>query len=417
MSEKVKQAVDYCTKNGQGHLARYLKPVFSEHADQLAREIIGLDFKQVDEMFSSISAGLSGSGAAQSEELTPLRSTVLSELSEAGRSSLIDIGCAFIASGRLGAVTMAGGQGTRLGHTGPKGTFVLPSDPPRSLFQGQCDGLRRIGAENGVVIPWFIMTSVENHDATVRYFEDNAYFGYDPSRIEFFPQDMVPVVDFEGHLMVKDNHIIKGSNGNGGVFSSLWSSGILDRLGEIGVERMFICGVDNALIRMADPVFIGFAVQSGKPIASKSVYKRSYDEKAGVFCKRNNRPYYVEYTEISEEQARSKDSDGRFLFGDAGIVTYVYDTALLKHLAVAPLPYHAAYKKVAFDNPGGGTVVPTAPNAIKFETFIFDSFEAAEDIAVLRVDRNEEFAPIKNSSGEDSPEAFLRQIGGQTDES
>lgn len=417
MSEKVKQAIDYCTKNGQGHLARYLKPVFSEQADRLAREIVRLDFKQINEMFSSISAGASESGAKKPENLTPLRSTVLSDLSEARRSGLIGIGRAFIASGKLGVVTMAGGQGTRLGHTGPKGTFILPVDPPRSLFQVQCDGLRRIGTDNGVVIPWFIMTSVENHEATVRYFEDNAYFGYDPSRIEFFPQDMVPVVDFDGHLMVKDNRIIKGSNGNGGVFSSLQSSGILGRIGEIGIERMFICGIDNALIRMADPVFIGFAVQSGKPIASKSVYKRSYDEKAGVFCKKNNRPYYVEYTEISEEQAKSKGSEGKFLFGDAGIVAYVYDIALLKHLSGAPLPYHAAYKKVAFDNPGGGTVVLAAPNAIKFETFIFDSFEAAEDIAVLRVDRDEEFAPIKNSSGEDSPEAFLRQTGGKINES
>lgn len=417
MSEKVKQAIDYCTKNGQGHLARYLKPVFSEQADQLAREIIRLDFKQIDKMFSSVSSGTSESGAAKPEDLTPLRSTVLSDLSEARRSELIGIGRAFIASGKLGVVTMAGGQGTRLGHTGPKGTFILPVDPPRSLFQVQCDGLRSIGTDNGVVISWFIMTSMENHEATVRFFEDNAYFGYDPSRVEFFPQDMVPVVDFEGHLLVKDNKIIKGSNGNGGVFSSLESSGTLRRIEALGIEKLFICGIDNALIRIADPVFVGFAVQSGRPIASKSVYKRSYDEKAGVFCKKNNRPYYVEYTEISEEQAKSTDYDGKFLFGDAGIVAYVYDLALLKHLAGTPLPYHAASKKVPFDNPDGTTVVPAVPNAIKFETFIFDSFEAAEDIAVLRVDRNEEFAPIKNSSGEDSPEAFLRQIGGQTNDS
>ncbi|MHB8961699.1 MAG: UTP--glucose-1-phosphate uridylyltransferase [Saccharofermentanales bacterium] len=413
MSEKVKQAIDYCTKNGQGHLARYMKPVFSEKADRLAREILGIDFNAMRGIYASVT---SGSPAAGTAELAPLQSTVLADLNEGEKANLVQTGREYIASGKLGVATMAGGQGTRLGHNGPKGTFVLPADPPKSLFQVQCEGLQRIGAENSVVIPWFIMTSVENHDATVRFFEDNAYFGYDPSRIRFFPQNMVPVMDIEGRLMVKDGKIIRGANGNGGVFSSLGSTGCLNEITQLGLEKMFLCGIDNALIRMADPLFVGFAVQSGKPIASKSVYKRSDDEKVGVFCRRGGRPCYVEYTEISKEQAMSKDADGRFLYGDAGIVTYVYDVVLLRHLAGTPLPYHAAYKKVPYDSPDGGPVMPTAPNAIKFETFIFDSFDAADDIAVLRVDRNIEFAPIKNSSGEDSPESFLSQTGGHINE-
>ena len=411
MSEKVKQAIDYCTRNGQAQLADYLKPVFAASSDRLAREILRIDLPGIEKLYAAVS---SKDEIVQPDTalLEPLRSTVLSELDDVDRSELARLGDAWIASGRIAALTMAGGQGTRLGHSGPKGTFVLPLDPPVSLFQIQCEGLQRVGARNGVVIPWFIMTSAENHADTVAYFQEHRFFGYDPDRIWFFPQEMVPVVDFEGKLLIKDHHIVAAANGNGGVFSSLASSGNLERMEQMGIEKVFVCGIDNARIRMADPVFVGFAEQSGKPLVSKSVYKRSPDEKAGVFCRRNGRPGYVEYTEISPEQAASTDADGRLLFGDAGIVAYVYDVALLRRLAVTPLPYHAARKKVPYDRPDGTLVEPDQPNAIKFETFIFDSFDAAEDIAVLRVDRHQEFAPIKNRTGEDSPESLAAEAGG-----
>lgn len=411
MSERVKHAMDYCKKNGQGHLADYLKPVFSDKADRLAREITEIDLGALRQMFLDVSSD-TGSGKP-ALELAPLPSTAYAALTESEREQLGSAGRKLIAEGKLGVVTMAGGQGTRLGHQGPKGTFVLPSDPPRSLFEIQCGRLLRIGRECGTVIPWFIMTSEDNHDATMRFFDEHDYFGYDRDKIRFFPQDMVPAVDEEGRLLVKDGRIVKSANGNGGIFSSLQTSGNLDVFGELGLEKVFICGIDNALVKMADPVFAGFSVLSGKPLVSKSVYKRSPDEKVGVFCRRGGKPCYVEYTEISPEQAVSKDSDGNWLYGDAGIVAYVYDVALLRKLARIPLPYHAAHKKVPYDRPDGTAVIPDKPNAIKFETFIFDSFDMAEDIAVLRVDRDTEFAPIKNREGEDSPDSFLRQTGGR----
>ncbi len=408
MSEKVKQAIDYCRKNGQEHLVRYLEPVHAERSDRLAREILAIDLREVRTIFRSVSDIVE---TPEDPGLTPVRSTVLAGLGDKEKDEFDRAGRSLIASGRLGVVTMAGGQGTRLGHDGPKGTFLLPVDPPKSLFEVLCGRLRRIGEVCGTVIPWMIMTSEENHGATVRFFEEHDYFGYDRSSVWFFPQDMVPAVDLEGKLLVKGHRIVRSANGNGGVFSSLASSGNLDRIERLGIEKVFICGIDNALVRIADPVFAGFSVLSGKPLVSKSVRKRSYDEKTGVFCRKNGRPYYVEYTEISREQAMMTDENGDLLFGDGGIVAYVYDTALLRQLAGTPLPYHAARKKVPFDTPGGQAVVPETPNAIKFETFIFDSFAAAEDIGVLRVDRAAEFAPIKNRSGEDSPGSFLRQIG------
>ena len=402
MSEKVKQAIFYCEKNGQGHLKEYMKPVFSERSLKLANQILETDLQHINNLYKNIS------NPGQIAEAIPDISTMdVFDLTRADPEEIKELyqsGMTLLADRQFAAITLAGGQGTRLGHSGPKGTFILNVAPPVSLFEIQCKQLLKISNITGSEVPWLIMTSEENHDATKDFFEKNNFFGYNPEIVRFFPQGMIPLIDFEGKILVDKYKIAKGPDGNGGIFSQLKKSGNLKWLKEMNIRKVFICGIDNPLVKMADPVFIGFSEKNKSEIVCKSVLKKSWNENAGVFCRKNNRPHYVEYTDIPEEKAMAINEDGSYKFGDVGIVMYIYDIAILDRIAQNELPYHEARKKIPFILPGGERVIPETVNGIKYETFIFDSFNYAESVSVMRVSRENEFAPIKNKNGDDSPE-------------
>lgn len=404
MSERVKQAIHYCTKYGQEHLSNYMKPVFSDKAQQLADQILKTDLQQINQLFNEVvTKDEENNVISETDILTPPKIFNLEAATTDDKNELFHLGIDSIQRGEVAAVTMAGGQGTRLGHNGPKGTFVLDCTPPKSLFEIQCTRLKELGVKAGHTIPWLIMTSEENNKDTVSFFEVNDYFGYDRNRVRFFTQSMMPAIDFNGKILVRDGKIAVGPDGNGGVFASLEKSGNLQWLRDMNIKRVYICGVDNALVKVADPLFIGLSIKTDADIVCKSALKRSFDEKAGVFCFRNGKPAYVEYTEISEAQAKATDEKGNYIFGDIGIVMYVYTIDMLNKISKSALPYHEARKKVPYSLPDGTSVEPKEPNGIKFETFIFDSFIQANEVEVLRVLRNEEFAPVKNREGEDSP--------------
>jgi len=405
MSEKVKQAVNYCNKFGQEHLAEYLKPVYSERARTLAEQIVKIDIDQINKLYEelgTISNHDSGDG-----EISPINTFDKTSAGKKELEMLLELGYDSLKKGEVAAITMAGGQGTRLGHDGPKGTFILDCTPPKSLFRIQCDSLLDIKEKTGIFIPWLIMTSHENHLATKKHFEENDYFGYDKVLIRFFAQGMLPMIDLNGEILVRENNIAVGPDGNGGIFASLEKSGNLEWLKSIGVKRVFVCGIDNVLVKVADPEFIGFSIVNYLDIACKSSLKRKWDENAGIYCMKNNRASYLEYTEISKQKAKELDDDGNFVFGDIGIVMYVYTIELLDKIAKKKLPFHIAKKKIPYSTIEGELIEPTIPNGIKFETFIFDSFIFADKVSIMRVDRDLEFAPIKNKSGEDSPSIAL----------
>lgn len=407
MSERVKQAAEYCRKHNQEHLADYLKPVFSQKSDQLARQILSTDLEQIARIYHELVLNINNGNGNRDGVLSPIASFDKSAAPKSDIRGMTELGDAAIRRGEVAVVTMAGGQGTRLGFAGPKGTFLLVTEPPRSLFEIQCGQLLQIRERTDVTVPWLIMTSEENHDATVQFFREQDYFGYDTAKVRFFPQEMVPILDFDGKAIVNESGLALAPNGNGGVFSSLKKSGEYQRLKDEGITRVFLCGIDNALVKIADPFFIGFSIRNGSPITCKSVVKRSHDEKAGIFCRKDGKPSYIEYTEIPPDQAKARDEKGNFVFGDVGIVMYVFTMEILDRIAAFPLPYHIAKKATPFLRPDGVAVKPDHPNSIKFETFIFDSFHMVEDLSVLRVPREEEFAPIKNRTGEDSPRTAL----------
>jgi UDP-N-acetylglucosamine pyrophosphorylase len=300
---------------------------------------------------------------------------------------------------------MAGGQGTRLEHQGPKGTFKLDVyGKGKYLFEILADNLQEANKKYGVVINWYIMTSKENNADTVEFLEKNNYFGYDKNKVTIFKQSELPLVDTEGKFLINKEYKIKeASDGNGGTYSSLRASGCLADMKEKGIKWVFIGSVDNALLKMIDVTLLGMAVKKGVQIASKSVAKANPQERVGVFCKMNNHPKVIEYTELPEKMAEEVDSDGELKFGESHIMCNLYTIDAIEKISKEPLIYHTAFKKNSYIDENGKEVIPTEPNSYKFESFIFDAFEFFDDIAILRGKREDDFAPVKNREGVDSP--------------
>ena len=248
------------------------------------------------------------------------------------------------------------------------------------------------------------MTSRENNDATEKFFEKNDFFGLPYEDIKFFKQGELPMLSTDGKLMLDEAGLIKlAADGHGGVFESLVKNGYLEDMKKRGIEWIFISGVDNVLAGLVDPIAVGLAVSDGNLATGKSVVKRSPDEKVGVFCKRNGRPYVIEYTEITDEMANAKNENGELIYGESHILTNLFNIKALENIAKNKLPYHKAFKKAKYMNDNGEIIAPEKPNAYKYEAFIFNAFESLDDMSVLRVKREDEFAPLKNADGEDSP--------------
>lgn len=386
---------------GQAHIFRYYDELSAEEQTALVESVSNIDFAQMQELYQLAKRGeVSGEGV-----ITPIPVTEKRNIDQDVLQAWEDYGMKLMGEGRFAAVTMAGGQGTRLGHNGPKGTYDIGLADGASLFQIQCDRLKRRSAACGHSIPWYIMTSRENHKDTVAFFEAHNYFGYNKDDILFFRQFMLPMIDFEGKVVMDSKATVKeGADGHGGIFRAMAACGIVEDMRKRGVEWIFVGGIDNVLVKLCDPLFVGFLAKNGYRLGGKSLIKRDAKEKAGVFCKRDGRPYVVEYTEISDEMAELRDSQGTFVYGDAHILCNMFRIDALEAMGSKGLPYHVAVKKASYVGEDGQVVVPESPNAYKFEAFIFDAFSQYDEMGILRVERETEFAPVKNKTGEDSPE-------------
>ncbi len=401
MEEKLLMVKEKLAKYGQEHLLNFYGEISEEKKNQLLNEILMTDFNQLKNLYemTKTKPGLTES------KIEPISHISKSELSTEEIEKYTKIGEEIIKQEKLAVVTMAGGQGTRLGHSGPKGTYDIGLFSHKSIFELLCDNVKEAKEKYGVVIPWYIMTSNENNEETVEFFEKNNYFNYPKSAIKFFKQGTLPMLDMEGKVLInEDNTIKQAADGHGGVFEAMRKNGIIYDMKEKGVEYIFISGVDNILAKFVDPLFIGMQADLKQMTASKSIVKAYAEEKVGVFCKKDGKPGVIEYSEISEELSKAKNEKGEFLLGDANIVNHQFHISLLEKISAEKLPYHIAIKKASYKNSNGNIVVPEEPNAYKFETFLFDIFSYVPDMLVYRVKREEEFAPIKNATGVDSPE-------------
>ncbi len=260
-----------------------------------------------------------------------------------------------------------------------------------------------------VSIPWYIMTSRENNKDTVRFFEENNYFDYNKNDIKFFVQGELPMLSTSGKVLLNEEGLVKlAADGHGGVFESMFKNGIVEDMKKRNIEWIFIGPVDNPLAQMVDEVLIGLSEEEKSMSAGKSVVKANPMEKVGVFCLKDGKPSVVEYTEISEEMANRVDKNGGLAFGESHINCNMFNIKGIEKIGAEKLPYHVAFKKAAYMNENGKIINPEEPNAYKFESFIFDAFEKLDNMTILRVKREEEFAPVKNAEGTDSPETAIR---------
>ena len=397
---------------GQDGLLACYEKLDDAGKERLLKDVEEIDLELMAELFAKTAKHQEG-GEVLASELAPLRPVDSSKLTDGERKRLENLGLGAIAAGKMAVLTMAGGQGTRLGHDGPKGTFDIGLPSHKSLFELHCDKLRAVSERAGNFVPWYIMTSDINHAATVDFFEKNSFFGYPKDKIHFFPQTMIPPVTPDGKLRLeRPDKVLKSPNGNGGMFVSLKKQGCLEELKAAGIEYLMVVGVDNCLIKMADPLFLGSLIDEPRAEAiAKSYLKRGPGEKAGIFCCRGGTPCVVEYTEVPEEAAVLKDQDGEYVYGDCNLLAYVFRMDTVERLCSAGMEYHIAVKKIKYYDPETGNE-KEQPGSFKFEMFLFDAFKALrgeKGLKVLRVERIDEFAPVKNLTGEDSAE-LARQM-------
>ena len=401
MEENMELIKKTLKKYSQEHLLNGFEKLNETKQKQLLEQIENTDFELINSLYNNTRKEVEIPEA----QITPIEYLDKDKLNGYYKGFL-ETGEKAIRDGKLAAVTMAGGQGTRLGHKGPKGTFDIGLDSHKSLFELLSDSLKEQGKKYNVTIPWFIMTSRENNTETVEFFAKHKYFGYEKDKnIFFFEQGELPMVDTEGKILIGEDGLIKeAADGHGGIYEALVKNGMTKKMRELGVEWIFIGGVDNCLVKMVDPILMGIAIQKHVTAAGKSVVKANPQEKVGVFCKRNGRPSVVEYTEIPKEMSEATDKRGELIYGESHILCNLFNIDAVERMGSKPLPYHTAFKKSTYIDKNGNKVVPDGPNAYKFEAFLFDAFGELDDMAILRVKREEEFAPVKNASGVDSPE-------------
>lgn len=345
---------------------------------------------------------------------SPLGAMELSEI-EANKDKYTAVGIDAIKHCKVGAILLAGGQGTRLGFDKAKGMYNIGETKELYIFEQLIANLKKVTSAADVWVPLYIMTSEKNDEQTREFFRGHDFFGYNPDYVKFFVQEMVPAVDFDGNVLVEaEDSLAMSPNGNGGWFKSLIKAGYDADIKEKGVEWLNVFAVDNVLQQIADPVFVGATIESGCVSGAKVVRKVDPYERVGAMCLEDGKPSIVEYYELTPEMAEARDEKGTLLYGFGVILNYLFRVDKLLEIAEKSLPLHVVEKKVPYIDENGVAVKPETPNAYKFETLILDMVYMMDNCLSFEVDREKEFAPVKNATGTDSVEsarALLKKNG------
>ena len=376
----------------QEHIAEHLASLTEERQLEMVTDINDLDL-------SVLSAG---EASEERGAFDPLFAKTLSKI-EANREDYTEAGLKAIKDGKVGAVLLAGGQGSRLGFDHPKGMFNIGVDRELYIFECLINNLLEVTKEAGVWVPLFVMTSVDNNRETREFFEAHDYFGYNSDNVWFFIQEQLPTVDTNGKLMLSaPGKISTAPNGNGGWYASMAKTGMLKVVEETGIEWLNVFAVDNVLQRIADPCFIGAVIESGKVSGAKVVAKAAPEEKVGVLCLEDGKPSIVEYYEMTDEMIHRRESDGTLSYNYGVILNYLFRVDKLNNTLSVKLPLHRAFKKLKYMNSKGEVITPDEPNGYKFETLALDMVKLQDNCLAYEVDRSREFAPVKNKTGVDS---------------
>lgn len=400
------------TKHGQEHIFAAYQKLDEKGKEKLASQVEHIDWT----MIAMSCQKIEGHGELKQErgKLEPLSALEVSEI-EKNKEKYNEIGIDALKNGKVGAVLLAGGQGTRLGSDGPKGKYNIGITKDVFIFERLIRNLLDVTDKAGCFVPLYVMTSDKNHDETTAFFEEKNYFGYPKDFVKFFKQEMAPSVDFNGKLyMESPDSLSLSPNGNGGWFYSMAVTGVLEDVKSRGIEWLNIFAVDNVLQRIADPVFVGATLDSGCVSGAKVVRKADPHEKVGVLCLEDGKPSIVEYYEMTDEIINSREPNGDLSYNFGVILNYLFRVDKLEEIMNEKMPVHVVEKKIPYITENGEYVNPETPNGYKFELLVLDMIHLLDNCLSYEVVRDYEFAPIKNKTGVDSVEsaqALLKKNG------
>lgn len=396
------------TKLGQGHVLAFWDQLSSEEKSGLIGQLKTIDIELVQRLTKTL---LKESPATDDQDLIPVPVVELpgNEQEEKKAAEAIGNGEEALRAGRIGAFVVAGGQGTRLGFSGPKGTYKIGPVTDRTLFQLHAEKIAALRKRFSATIPWVIMTSSANDEATKKHMIEQNYYGLGADSVRIIMQENMPAVAADGKMLLSTRSSLALSpNGHGGSIKALYDSGAVDWLREQGVDTLFYFQVDNVLTQICDPYFLGHHLSVSADMSSKVVRKRDWKEPVGVIGKVGGKLGVIEYSDIPDEVAQQTTDDGKLVFWAGSIAIHILSLDFVARLNKAgfSLPYHLAKKAVpCVDKDGNPEQLEKGQkNGIKFETFVFDALGQADASATVETAREADFGPVKNATGEDSVE-------------
>ena len=409
---KKQEIIERTIGAGQEHVFRWWESIGKEGKDHLLGQLDTVDFDELSDLYRKQSGEKPSSPR---ETISPADAIPIpkdkAQIEAAAEAA--EIGEQAIRAGEVAVFLVAGGQATRLGIDAPKGTLQITPVKKKSIFQHHAEKIIALLNRHKAVIPFYVMTSETNDSTTREFFESNDYFGLNAADVFFFTQEMTPALDLDGKLILDaKDHIFSNPNGHGGSISSLKSSGALADMQARGIKHIFYFQVDNILINIADPIFLGYHIERGAEMSAKVAPKRGPEEKVGVVCRVGSEITVIEYSDLPDKLACAKNEDGTLRFSGGNLAIHMLDVDFVERVNSErhSLPYHIAKKSIPFLDEDGALVKSEEKNGLKFEKFVFDALGSAKETVVMEVVREEEFAPIKNADGEDSPASALELL-------
>ena len=378
----------------QEHILQYWDSLTGTEAETLYQQLENVDWNFLE--------SLDMHKDSDTSFIQPINALSIEDI-ERSNSEYKLTGLNAIKEGKLCLLLLAGGQGTRLGHDRPKGCFNMGITKEMSIFSLLMENTLKIVKEADTWIHMYIMTSDINYDDTTSFFKEHNYFGYNPKYIHFFVQELNPATDFNGKILMNSPcSLALSPNGNGGWFSSMNKAGLLNEIFDSPIDWINVFAVDNVLQGIADPVFLGATIESGKMCGSKVVRKAFPEERVGAICKENGKPHIIEYYELSDEMMHQTNPDGSLAYGFGVTLNYLFPISRLKETLDNKMPLHVVKKAIPYMDENKKYIQPKEPNGYKFETLALDLIHEMDDCLVFEVDREKEFAPVKNKEGVDS---------------
>ena len=399
------QLIQRVYDEGQGHLFLYWEDLSDVQRRTLLEVLLAVDFELIKSLYQQ---SLSEGHHDTDFEPAPYRALPESDADLREYAKARSAGEEHLRQGKVAAFLVAGGQGTRLGYDGPKGMYPVAPVSGKTLFQIHAEKICKYSQKYKTSLPWMIMTSRDNHDETMTYFRNRGFFGLPEGDVFIFPQNMIPSLDESGKLILESPcTLFKNPDGHGGSLSALADSGILEILKKRGIQTISYFQVDNPLVRIIDPAFIGFHILGDIDVSSKALKKTSPDEKVGVFVHfRKGGIGIAEYSDLSREKQQERDAEGNLRYNMGNPAIHLFKLEFIERITggVLSLPYHIARKMIRRYSPQGGENTP----GMKFEKFVFDALLMTDRDLVFETERESEFGPVKNSAGEDSVETSCK---------